>query len=152
MPGGERLLRADYDNCEGAARRRDMKVMFIHSLLVGAGGFLGALLRYGTNVLVLRHWPAATFPWATFAVNLVGCLLIGIVAGLAEAKAPLSTELRVFLMVGILGGFTTFSAFGFETFALLRNEAYLAAIANAGLQVVLGVLLVWLGYVIARPA
>ena len=128
-----------------------MKVMLIHSLLVGAGGFLGAMLRYGTSVLVLRHWPGANFPWATFFVNLVGCLLIGVVAGFAESKVPLSSELRVFLMVGILGGFTTFSAFGFETFAMLRNEAYLSAVANVGLQVVLGVLLVWVGYAITRP-
>jgi CrcB protein len=128
-----------------------MKVILIHSLLVGAGGFLGALLRYGTSVLVLRHWSAANFPWATFSVNLAGCLLIGIVAGFAESKA-LSSELRVFLMIGILGGFTTFSAFGFETFAMLRNEAYMSAVANVGLQVVLGVLLVWAGYTITRPA
>lgn len=124
--------------------------MFIHSLLVGAGGFLGALLRYGTSVFVLRHFPAATFPWGTFFVNLLGCLLIGLVAGFAESKAPVSPELRVFLMIGLLGGFTTFSAFGFETFAMLRNDAYLPAAANAGAQIVLGVLLVWAGYATAK--
>lgn len=128
-----------------------MKVMLVHSLLVGAGGFLGALLRYGANVFALRHFPAATFPWATFFVNLVGCLLIGMAAGFAESKAPVSSELRVFLMVGVLGGFTTFSAFGFETFAMLRDDAYLAAVANVGLQVMLGVLLVWAGYTLTKP-
>jgi CrcB protein len=127
-----------------------MKAMLVHSLLVGAGGFFGALLRYGTNVFALRHFPAATFPWATFFVNLLGCLLIGLVAGLAEGKAPLSPELRIFLMVGLLGGFTTFSAFGFESFAMLRSGAYLHAAINAGLQIVLGVLLVWLGYTTAK--
>lgn len=127
-----------------------MKVIFVHSLLVGAGGFLGALLRYGASVFVLRHFPAATFPWATFAVNLVGCLLIGVVAGFADGRAAVPSELRVFLMAGVLGGFTTFSAFGFETFAMLRNEAYLSAIANAGLQMLLGVLLVWAGYATAK--
>ena len=66
--------------------------MFIHSLAVGVGGFLGALLRYGTSVLVLRHFPSATFPWATFSVNLVGRLLIGVVAGFAESKAPVPSE------------------------------------------------------------
>ena len=127
-----------------------MKAMFIHSLLVGVGGFLGALLRYGTSVFALRHFPSATFPWATFSVNLVGCLLIGLVAGFAESKAPVSSELRVFLMVGVLGGFTTFSAFGFATFAMLRSGAYFPAAANVGLQIVFGVLLVWAGYATAK--
>lgn len=128
-----------------------MRAVLLHSLLAGAGGFVGALLRYGANVLVLRQFPASTFPWATFSVNLSGCLLIGIAAGLAESRQLVSTELRVFLMVGLLGGFTTFSAFGFETFAMLRNEEFLRAAANVGVQVVAGVLLVWAGYTLTRP-
>jgi fluoride exporter len=128
-----------------------MRSLLVHSLLVGAGGFAGAILRYGTNVFVLRHFPASTFPWATFSVNLAGCLLIGVAAGLAESRQLASTELRVFVMVGLLGGFTTFSAFGFETFALLRNEEFLRAAVSVGVQVVAGVLLVWVGYALAKP-
>lgn len=125
--------------------------MLLHSLLVGAGGFAGAILRYAANVLALRHFPASTFPWATLSVNLAGCFAIGIAAGLAESRQLASTELRVFVMVGLLGGFTTFSAFGLETFAMLRNEELLRAAANVGVQVVAGVLLVWLGYALTKP-
>ena len=128
-----------------------MKVLLLHSLIVGAGGSIGAMTRYCVNVLVLRHLPESTFPWATFSVNLLGCLLIGLAAGLAESRHLASAELRVFVMAGLLGGFTTFSAFGFETFALLRNEEFLRAAANVGVQVFAGVLLVWCGYTLTRP-
>ena len=81
---------------------------------------------------------------------MMGCLLIGILGQLAESKGLFTGEMRLFLFVGILGGYTTFSSFGFETFQLLRDGQMLYAIANAGLQVVLGLLCVWLGWAIGR--
>jgi CrcB protein len=123
-----------------------MKTPLIQALLVGSGGFAGALLRYGIGGLVHRQFPTVTFPFGTLAVNLLGCLMIGVVAGLAESRQMFSPDMRVFLLVGLLGGFTTFSTFGIETFAMLRNDQYLGAGVNIGLQVVAGLVLVWAGY------
>jgi CrcB protein len=123
-----------------------MRAMLLQSMLVGAGGFVGALARYSVSIVVLREFPAATFPYATLFVNLLGCLLMGLAAGLAETRNLLTPEARVFVMVGLLGGFTTFSALGFETFAMLRNDEYFRAMLNVSAQVVLGAGLVWAGY------
>ena len=123
-----------------------MKSALIHSLLVGAGGFLGALLRYALSGLVHRQLPLTSFPYGTLAVNLVGCLLIGALAGLADFRQLFSPEARIFALIGVLGGFTTFSTFGYETFVMLRDAEYLRAAVNVGLHVVLGVALVWIGY------
>lgn len=116
------------------------------ALLVGCGGFVGALLRYGLGGLVHRQLPLTTFPVGTLAVNLLGCLAIGVFAGLAESRQLFGPELRTFALVGLLGGFTTFSTFGFETFAMARDGEALRASANVGLQVVFGLACVWLGY------
>ena len=123
-----------------------MKTPLLHAFLVGVGGFGGALLRYGLNGLLARQFPLTTFPLGTLAVNLLGCLMIGIVAGLIESRQFFGVEMRVFLLVGLLGGFTTFSTFGIETFTLFRDEQYVSAAANIGLQVVAGLLLVWAGF------
>lgn len=126
-----------------------MKVGLINATMVGSGGFLGALLRYGLSGLVQRAIPLTTFPLGTLAVNLLGCLLIGLLAGLAESRQLFRPEVRTFALIGLLGGFTTFSTFGFETFALLRSEEFLRAVINVGLHVVLGLALVWAGYALA---
>jgi CrcB protein len=123
-----------------------MNTPLMHALLVGTGGFAGALLRYGLGGLVHRQFPLTTFPLGTLSVNLLGCLLIGIVAGLVESRQLFSPELRVLILIGLLGGFTTFSTFGFETIAMLRDSEYLGAAANVGLHVIAGLLLVWAGY------
>lgn len=119
-------------------------------LVVGAGGFLGAIARYGVGRGLGQassgsHW----IPYGTLTVNIVGCLLIGIVAGLIDHRNVLSAELRAFLMVGLLGGFTTFSAFGYETFTLARAGDINATVANIGIQVIAGLGAVWLGYRLA---
>ncbi|MDT8320488.1 MAG: fluoride efflux transporter CrcB [Xanthomonadales bacterium] len=125
-----------------------MKAALVHAFIVGAGGFLGALARYGLSGWVHRQLPLATFPYGTLAVNLLGCLLIGVIAGLAESRQMFSPEFRVFALIGVLGGFTTFSTFGFETFALMRDGDHLRAGASVGLHLVFGLTLVWLGYAI----
>jgi len=82
-------------------------------------------------------------------LNLLGCFAIGVVSGLAESRQLFGPELRTFALIGILGGFTTFSTFGSETFAMIRGEEYLGAAANVGVHVIVSLALVWLGYTIA---
>jgi CrcB protein len=120
-----------------------------NAFLVGAGGFTGALLRYGLSGLVQRQFPLATFPYGTLTVNLVGCVSIGIFAGLVESRQLFGPELRTFALIGVLGGFTTYSTFGYETFALFRDAEHLRAAANIALHVLLGLAGVWLGYALA---
>ena len=81
--------------------------------MVGSGGFIGALARYGLSGLVHRQVPFATFPYGTVAVNLMGCCAIGVIAGLAESRQLFGPEFRTFALIGLLGGFTTFSTFGY---------------------------------------
>jgi len=115
-------------------------------LLVGVGGFTGTLLRYGMGGAVQRLFPSATFPFGTLAVNLAGCLCIGCLAGLSDSRELFGADTRAFLFIGVLGGFTTFSSFGYETFALMRDGDGLRALTNVAVHVVLGLACVWLGY------
>jgi CrcB protein len=115
-------------------------------LLVGGGGFLGSVARYLLSGLVLQASGAARFPFGTFLVNAVGCLAIGVVAGLAEKASVFHPATRMFLMTGFLGGFTTFSAFAYETFFLAREHAWVGAATNVVGQVVVGLLAVVAGY------
>jgi CrcB protein len=118
-------------------------------LLVAVGGALGAMARFAVGATVQRAAPPP-FPFGTFVINLAGCLVFGLLAGWSELRTPLSAEARALLLVGVLGGFTTFSSFGYETFLLLRQGHGLLAALNAGGQVVLGVTAVWLGWTIVR--
>ena len=124
--------------------------MLKNILIVGAGGAVGAMARYALGGLVLHHTQNTRFPFSTLAVNLAGCLLMGILAGLAEVQHLFSRELRLLLMVGLLGGFTTFSAFGFETVYLLKRGAPLIACANVLVSVGGGVLLLWIGMAVVE--
>lgn len=119
-------------------------------LLVGSGGFIGSSLRYLLGGLVHRVAREAMFPWGTMVVNVLGCLLIGLLAGLAEERGVLGSGARAFLLIGLLGGFTTFSSFGLETLQLLRDGQRVAAAANVIGQVVLGLGAVWAGVALAR--
>jgi len=122
----------------------------IQLLLVGAGGFVGSALRYVTSGLVQRVLPAAMFPVGTLVVNVVGCFLIGYGNGLATVRQVFSPGARVFLFIGLLGGFTTFSTFGYETLTLARDSQEVRALVNVGLSVVLGLAAVWFGYSLSR--
>lgn len=121
-------------------------------LFVGFGGFLGSVGRYLVAGWVHRAIPFATFPVGTLVVNVTGCLAIGLVAGLVEARQLFGPDLRVFLMVGVLGGFTTFSSFAYETLALSRDAEMGRALANVVAQAVLGLAAAWLGYALVRSA
>lgn len=121
-------------------------------ILVGVGSLIGGVLRYGMATWVHKILNNPGFPYGTLAVNASGCLAIGFLAGLAEARAFFNPELRLFLLVGILGGFTTFSSFALETLYLARYGQALAALANIGSQLVFGLLSVWVGHFIGRAA
>ena len=116
------------------------------ALAVGLGGLLGSLARYKLGGLVLHHTGGWQFPLSTFTVNLLGCGLVGILAGIAEHRHVLSPAARLFLITGFCGGFTTFSAFGFETVYLLRRHEAPWAVANVVVSVVAGMGAVWLGW------
>ena len=118
-------------------------------LLVGTGGFIGAASRYGVTLAVSRLLGQPSFPWGVLTVNVLGSLLIGVLAGIAETR-QIGPGARLFLFVGILGGFTTFSAITNDTLTLLRNAAYLSAAANVLLTVALGLAAVAAGYAAAR--
>jgi CrcB protein len=120
-----------------------------HYLAVGIGGFLGSIARYWLTGVVQRH-ANSFFPYGTMAVNVLGCLSIGLVWGLVEYRQMFSPNARLFLTVGFLGGFTTFSAFGNETFLLLREAEYLSAIANVVGSVAAGLLAVFAGWSAAK--
>ncbi len=115
-------------------------------LIIGAGGFIGAICRYGLSGWIYRVLKNPWYPFGTLGVNCLGCLLIGFLGGLVENREMLRPGLRLFLMIGLLGAFTTFSTFGYETFALLRNSQFGAAALNSAAQVILGLAAVWLGF------
>jgi CrcB protein len=114
-------------------------------LLVALGGAVGSVARYKLSGLVLQHTLDWRFPAGTFVVNVVGCLAAGLLAGLAEKHELLSAEARLLLFTGVLGGFTTFSAFGLETMHLLKRGDLAIAGANVALSVVAGLAALWLG-------
>lgn len=114
-------------------------------LLVGLGGFAGAIARYALGGWLLHHTAQQRFPWSTFAVNAIGCLAVGVLAELAAKHGLPGQNARLFLFTGLLGGFTTFSAFGLETVLLLRRGDLAVALAYAAGSVLVGVLAAWLG-------
>jgi CrcB protein len=117
-------------------------------LAIGVGGALGSVARHGVNVLVHDRWPLMRFPLATLVVNVAGCLIIGVLAGLVMSeRIALRFHWREFLFVGILGGFTTFSTFGLDTITLARTHS-LAAMWNVAAQVGLGLIAVQVGILI----
>ena len=119
------------------------------TILIGVAGLIGTLLRYWLSGFVTRQ-SGETFPWGTLAVNVVGCLIAGAVFYLAEERAFFDPTLRTVILIGLLGGFTTFSSYGLQTFTLLRDGAFGLATLNLVISNVLGVLMVWAGYALAR--
>lgn len=106
-------------------------------LLAGLGGFIGSAARYSIGVALVRASNALTFPLATLLVNVTGSFLIGLLIGNAVMRPWWSDDLRVFLIIGVLGGFTTFSSFSFDTLQLWQNAGAARAVSNVLLNVTL---------------
>lgn len=118
-------------------------------MLVGFGGFIGSVARF----LVSRYFQenyATVFPWGTFAVNILGSLLIGIIYGLSEKNEILSPEIRLFLAVGFCGGFTTFSTFSNDAFILIRQQEWFRFALYTSLSFFLGLIAIYAGRFITK--
>jgi len=113
--------------------------------LVGLGGFVGSIGRYVLGALLLHQTTGWRFPLSTFCVNVFGCFVLGAISGVAERHSIFPLEARLFLFTGLLGGFTTFSAFGAEGINLIRRGDFSIAFAYAALSVGCGFAAVWLG-------
>jgi CrcB protein len=120
-------------------------------LLVALGGALGSALRYATNGLAIR-WLGLDFPYGTLIVNLVGSFLIGVVQALAAEAAVVPEPARLFLSAGVMGGFTTYSAFAYETVGLVGAEAWSRALANVVVTTIGCLTLCMIGIAVGRGA
>ena len=115
------------------------------SLLIAGGGFIGTLLRFLTTQF-LNKYTVISFPIGTVVVNLIGCLLIGILAGFFSERLTSDSNLFLFLTIGCLGGFTTFSAFAIESQVFIQNGEFLKLATYISIQVLIGIMLAVLGY------
>jgi CrcB protein len=118
-------------------------------LVIGSGSFLGGVARYLTTKLI-QNFAVSTFPFGTMVVNLLGCLLIGLIFGISERTNLINDEWRLFLTVGFCGGFTTFSAFANENVILLRDGNFYFFALYTGLSVFLGLVAVFLGNALTK--
>jgi len=121
----------------------------ISSLVVASGGAVGSLFRYWVNLFVYRYF-SPSFPFGTMIVNVLGCFVIGVLYGVSEKSDLISSNLRLFLIVGICGGFTTFSTFSVEGINLLRSREILYFFLNLGGQIIFGLTATVLGLVLMR--
>ncbi|HEY7448656.1 MAG TPA: fluoride efflux transporter CrcB [Vicinamibacterales bacterium] len=116
-------------------------------LAIAIGGALGSTVRHAVNHVLHSHWLFTRFPVGTVVVNITGCFLVGLLAGLlASRRIALDFYWREFLFVGVLGGFTTFSTFGLDTFMLNRIHSTGFAILNVAVHIVGGLFVLWMGY------
>lgn len=123
----------------------------IQYVVLGLGGALGTMLRFGLGTFVDQR-TEGTFPWGTILVNISGCFIIGFINAITapEARLLVPTLLRQFIMIGILGGYTTFSSFSLQTLNLAQQQEWPAAIGNVLISVVSCLLSVWLGATLAN--
>jgi fluoride exporter len=117
-------------------------------LAIGTGSFIGGVLRYLLSQLVQTKF-LSTFPFGTLTVNIIGCFLIGLVFGLTD-RGNLTQEWRLFLATGLLGGFTTFSAFSIESLSLFRDGQFFYATAYISSSVVAGIIATFIGFAIIK--
>jgi len=118
-------------------------------LIVGTGGFIGSVMRYLVQFYIEKSM-SSTFPLGTLIANIVGSFIIGMVFALAEKGNLMSSEWRIFLTVGICGGFTTFSAFAYNNFTMIKEHSFGQLFINVGGNIFLGILAVYLGIIIIR--
>ena len=121
----------------------------LKTILIGLAGLSGTLLRYWLSGLIARQY-GETFPWGTIAVNLIGCLLTGAIFNLTEERFLVNPTVRTVILIGLMGGFTTFSSYGLQTFTLVRDGEFGLATLNIGVSNTLGLLMVWAGYALAK--
>jgi CrcB protein len=124
-------------------------VTFRNILFVALGGLIGTLARFATGTVLKSPSARYEFPFGTLAVNLVGCFIMGFLQGYFVDRV-IREEYRLGWLVGFLGGYTTFSSYGWETTAFLRDRQYLMAALNLGANNILGIPLVILGYLLGR--
>lgn len=127
-----------------------MRISIFQVVLVAVGGAIGSVLRFLASGVAHRLLPGLLFPVGTLTVNVLGSLAIGFIGGMAESRQFLVPDARVFLFTGLLGGFTTFSAFAFESLGLALDAAWLRLAVNIAAQVVLGLGAAWAGYGMGR--
>ena len=120
-------------------------------MIVGAGGFVGSALRFALGGALQRTIPMGGFPIGILVVNVLGCTAIGVFSGLAESRDFVTAELRLFIVVGLLGGFTTYSTFANDGVAMLRDQAFGEALASVALHVLVGFAAVWFGHRLTNP-
>jgi len=117
-------------------------------ILIGTGGFMGAILRYLVSGYVQNLSESVSIPYGTFAVNIIGCFLFGMLSHLTELQIAMTLEMRLLLMVGFLGSFTTYSTFSNETMILLQDQRIFLAMINIGAHIFAGLTAVFLGRLI----
>jgi len=120
--------------------------LLLEMLMVGAGGFLGASGRYLTGKVIDHLVPAAQLPWGTIAANIIGCFVIGFITGLYFLRESMNPYLKLFVLVGILGGYTTFSSFSLETLSLFKDGHLLRATLNLGVTFCMTLAAVGIGF------
>ncbi|MGC9343128.1 MAG: fluoride efflux transporter CrcB [Bacteroidales bacterium] len=115
-------------------------------LLIGFGGFIGSVARYYVSKINLLV-DFLSIPLGTLIVNITGSLVLGFLTGIAEKSTLMNVELRLFLMIGLCGGFTTFSTFTGENLMLMRNGQFAAVVLYTGISIFFGFLAIYLGYI-----
>jgi fluoride exporter len=123
--------------------------MIKNLLLVGTGGFIGSALRFVIQVYVARLVSGA-WPLGTFIINITGSFIIGVVFAFSEKGNLMSPEWRIFLAVGLCGGFTTFSTFSYDNLMLLKDNSFFYFLLNSGGSLIAGIIAVYLGIIITR--
>ena len=118
-------------------------------LFIGLGGFLGSIARFGLASLI-QNKTESLFPYGTMVVNIVGCFMIGLLMTLFQERIVVSQNIRLFLIIGILGGFTTFSSFSYDTLALMKSGNFLGAGLNSGLSLFGCLIATWFGFYIGE--
>jgi len=118
-------------------------------VFIGLGGFLGSIARYGLTSLVQTK-TESIFPYGTMLVNILGCFIIGLLMTLFQERIVVSQNIRLFLIIGILGGFTTFSSFSYDTFAMMKTGNFLGAGLNAGVSLFGCLIATWFGFYIGE--